>query len=255
MKNKSVIYSIIVVITFLLAFYARKVLSNFFVFTISDIVLKIAYIYIWWLFPTALVCGILFGFNKLFSSLGLKKGFFKGFLFALVTVSPMLLSSAFIGKISSDFKILNLVQQTLLAGFMEEYLFRGFLFGLLFLKLRWGFIPASILGAIIFGLGHIYQGNTFAETSGVFFITAIGAVWFSWLYVEWDNNLWIVVFLHILMNLSWILFDVSSNALGGIYVNLFRVITIALTIIITIKRNRINGLKINKTNLLANSNI
>jgi len=122
----------------------------------------------------------------------------------------------------------------LLTGFMEEYMFRAFLFGIFLRKLKWGFIPTSILGAVIFGLGHIYQGSTFLETLGVFAVSSAGAIWFSWLYVEWNNNLWIPIFLHTLMNLSWVLFEVSTNALGGFYTNLFRVITIALTIIITI---------------------
>jgi len=57
-----------------------------------------------------------------------------------------------------------------------------------------------------------------------------------------------------MMNLSWVLFDVSSNALGGIYTNLFRAITIALTIIITIRYHKKRGLKINRLNLIVNKN-
>lgn len=113
----------------------------------------------------------------------------------------MLVSSAFIGQIPEDFKILPLLHQTLFAGFMEEYLFREFLFGILFRKLAWGFIPASILSAFIFGLGHIYQGFTFLVTTGVFLVTSIGAIWFAWLYIECNNNLWVPIFLHVLMNL------------------------------------------------------
>jgi membrane protease YdiL (CAAX protease family) len=136
---------------------------------------------------------------------------------------------------------------------MEEYLFRGFLFGILFRKLGWGFVPSSVLGALIFGLGHIYQGSTYMETMGVFFITSIGGVWFAWLYIEWNNNLWVPVFIHILMNLSWALFEISSNSLGGFYANLFRLITIALSIIITIKYNQKKGLRINSKNLMVNN--
>ncbi|HDR04340.1 MAG TPA: CPBP family intramembrane metalloprotease [Candidatus Marinimicrobia bacterium] len=137
-----------------------------------------------------------------------------------------------------------------LPGFMEEFLFRGFLFGLLFLKLGWCFIPAALIGALIFGLGHVYQGNAFMETLGIFFITAMGAVWFAWLYIEWNENLWIPVFLHIVMNLSWLLFDIGENALGDLAANLFRTITITLTIVITIYWHREKGLKIGKKELI-----
>ncbi len=138
-------------------------------------------------------------------------------------------------------------------GFFEEFLFRGFLFGILFRKLKWGFIPASLLAEVIFGLGHIYQGSTLMETTGIFGITTIGSIWVAWLYIEWDKNLWVPIFLHTLMNLSWILFEVSNNALGGIYTNLFRAITIALTIII-IRYHKKRGLNINRKTLIINNN-
>ena len=166
----------------------------------------------------------------------------------------MIVSSAIIGKIGDNLDFGNLLHTTFIAGFFEEYFFRGFLFGILFRKLKWGFIPASILGGVIFGLGHIYQGSTLIETTGIFAITTIGAIWFSWLYVEWEKNLWIPIFLHTLMNLSWILFEVSDNALGGVYTNLFRAITIALTIIITILYHKKRGLNINRKNLIINNN-
>lgn len=149
--------------------------------------------------------------------------------FAALTVSPMFISSAIAGSIPADLSALRLVQDTLLAGFMEELLFRGFLFGLLFRFCGWGFIPASMAGAVVFGLGHLYQGSSIPEVAGVYLVTAMGAVWFAWLYIEWNNNLWLPVFLQILMNFSWTLFDMSSNAIGDVFPNLFRMITIALT--------------------------
>ena len=165
----------------------------------------------------------------------------------------MLVSSAIIGRISENLNLGDLLHKTVFAGFMEEFLFRGFLFGILFRKLKWGFIPASVLGSVIFGLAHIYQGYSFLGTLGIFFITFMGAAWFSWLFIEWNENLWVPIFLHILMNLSWILFEVSNNALGGIYTNIFRVVTIALTVIATVIYNkRKDRFRINRKNLITN---
>ncbi|KAF0197762.1 MAG: CAAX amino terminal protease [Bacteroidetes bacterium] len=254
MNRKTIIDSIIVILTFLIAFYGKRILSEYYTISISSAYLKIAYSYLWWILPTALIAGLLFGFSSILYNIGIQKGLKTGLLFSIVTVLPMFLSSAIIGQVGEDLNILRLVQQTIFAGLMEEYLFRGFLFGILFRKSGWGFIPASILGALIFGLGHIYQGSTFLETTGVFFITSIGGIWFAWLYIEWNNNLWVPIFLHILMNISWGLFEVSNNALGGFYTNLFRIITITLTIIITIKYNQKNGLRINSKNLIINDN-
>jgi len=253
MSRKTIIDSTIVILTFLIAIYGKRILANYFTISISSDYFKIAYSYLWWLLPTVLITGLLFGFNKIFDNIGIQKGLGKGLIFSIITVFPMLISSALIGHIAEDLKMLSLIHKTLIAGFMEEFIFRGFLFGILFRKLGWGFIPASILGALIFGLGHIYQGSTLLETTGVFFVTSIGAIWFAWLYIEWNNNLWIPIFLHIFMNLSWGLFELSDNALGGSYSNLFRIITITLTIIITIKYNRKNGLRINRKNLIVNN--
>jgi uncharacterized protein len=110
------------------------------------------------------------------------------------------------------------------------------------------------LARFFFGIGHIYQGNAFVETLGFFSITAMGAVWFAWLYIEWNANLWVPIFLHLLMNLSWALFDIGNNALGDLAANLFRNITITLTIVITIYSHREKGLKIRKNVLFKNDN-
>lgn len=253
MKKKEIINSVIVILTFLVAVYGKRILNEYFSFSLTSDYLKVIHTYLWWLIPSFIVTGVLYGFNKTFDSLGLNKSILFGIIFSAITVSPMLISSVIIGKIDADFKIFDIVHKSLIAGFMEEYLFRGFLFGILFRKLGWGFIPASLLGGLIFGLGHVYQGSTFSETIGVFLVTSLGAVWFSWLYIEWKNNLWVPIFLHTLMNLSWVLFEVSDNALGGSYTNVFRIITISLTIFLTIRLNKKNELEISRKNLILNS--
>lgn len=251
--RKIVAYSVIIVLTFIIAYFGKSVLHSYVQIELPTIFLKVSYSYLWWILPTSLVVGILYGFKDLFKNMGLNKGFQTGLIFSLITVLPMIISSAIAGTIDDNLNFGSLIQKTICPGFFEEFLFRGFLFGILFRKLSWGFIPASILGALIFGFSHIYQGHTTAETFGVFLVTAMGAVWFSWLYIEWNANLWVPIFLHSFMNLAWTLFDMSDNALGGGFTNLFRVITIALTIIITIRYHKKSGLQITRKNLIVNS--
>jgi membrane protease YdiL (CAAX protease family) len=254
MKKSLLINALLLIITFLIAYYGHKAFSMIVPFSAEEPILKIIVYYLLWLVPSLLFVVYLFGSKNALEVIGLKKGFLTGLTFSLITVLPMLLSSAIFGKIDTSLEPLALLQKTLLAGVMEEYLFRGFLFGLLFSKFGWGFIPASILGAFIFGMGHIYQGNNLSESVGVFMITGMGALWFAWLYVEWDNNLWVPIFLHMLMNLSWALFDISDNAIGAPIANLFRIITIALTVVITIRNSKKQGFKVNRSNLLTNFN-
>ena len=251
--KKNIIHSIVIILTFLLAFYGKSLLKNFIDVLFTSYIAKVIYYYSWWVIPIIITLGALFGFKNVLKELRINKGFLFGLGFSFVTVLPMLISSAIIGEINKDLDFTSLIHKTFLAGFFEEFLFRAFLFGILFRKLGWGFIPASILGAFIFGLGHLYQASTISEAISVFLVTSMGAVWFAWLFIEWKENLWIPIFLHILMNLSWILFEVSNDASGNFYTNIFRTITIALTVIITISYNkRKDKFTINKSNLIRN---
>jgi uncharacterized protein len=251
-KPSIIIKSAIIILVFLLSFYGKKTFTHFTGLSFPGEIAATIYFYSWWIIPTVLTLGFLFGFRNIFKVTGLQKDLLTGLLFALLTVWPMFTGSAIIGEFNSGMDWGMLFRSTFLAGFMEEYLFRGFLFGILFRKLGWGFIPAGIIGAVFFGSGHIYQGSNAGETIGIFIITAMGSLWFAWLFIEWRENLWIPVFLHILMNLSWGLFDISDNAMGGIAANIFRIATIALTIVITIFYHRKSGLKIRKNNLIVN---
>lgn len=252
-KSKSLL-SVLIIVVFLFALYGKRLLQNFVVINFESPLINLLYSYSWWLLPIAITVGVLYGFKNVLKELCLNQNLWTGFAFSLIVVSPMLISSAVVGELTPNLDILNLLKKTLFAGFMEELLFRGFLFGLLFRKFGWGFIPASLLGATIFAISHLYQGSTTSELIGVFIATFIGSAWFAWLFIEWKENLWIPIFLHIFMNLSWTLFNVSDNAMGGTYTNVFRIITIVLTVIATIQFNkRKDRFRINAKNLFINN--
>ncbi|MGE9314412.1 lysostaphin resistance A-like protein [Niabella sp. CJ426] len=165
---------------------------------------------------------------------------------------PMFVGGLLQSKLAADISIPNLIAKTIFAGLFEELYFRGFLFGQLFRKTRLGFLPAIILCSVIFAMGHLYQSQDPGVLLGVFLTTFMGSVLFAWLFVEWNYNLWIPVFMHTMMNLSWHLFAVSENALGTASFNIYRGITIALAIVLTIMYKKRNGhkLSVNKQTLL-----
>jgi membrane protease YdiL (CAAX protease family) len=167
----------------------------------------------------------------------------------------MIIGSAIIGTLNSNISLHKVLSSTLYSGFFEELAFRGFLFGLLFRYHRWGFIPAVLAGSLIFGAAHLYQGNDIMSALGSFGIAALGAVWFSWMYVEWSYNLWVPIGMHTLMNASWIFFSVSTTAAGDIASNIVRGLTIATAIAATIlykKKHKLPYL-INKRTLWISS--
>ena len=190
--------------------------------------------------------------QNIVSNLGLNHNPIKPFFITLLFSLPMILGGLFFFEFNKEISIPNLVAGTIVVGFVEELFYRGFLFGQLFKYTKLGFISAIILGAIIFATGHLYQSQDTFELIGIFLITFMGAILFAWLYVEWNYNLWIPIFLHSLMNLTWHLFEMDETALGGILPNIFRGFTIILAIAFTIiyKKKKNQELIITKDRLI-----
>jgi len=180
--------------------------------------------------------------ETLLSTLGIGKGALTGFMAALIFTIPMFIGGLIFYSFTPGISLERLLMATIFAGFFEELYYRGFLFGMLFRFTNLGFIPSVLLSAVLFASGHVYQSPDFAMATGIFLTTFMGAFFFAWLYAEWQFNLWVPIFLHTLMNLAWEIFSVSDNALGGFTSNLFRAMTIALAIILTLLYNRKKGL-------------
>lgn len=193
--------------------------------------------------------------REIIPSIGLAHGFGTGALFAVLATLPMLIGYACIGTLNRDISADHLLTRVLIAGLFEELFFRGFVFGQLFRYARWGFLPAALLTAVAFGSLHLYQGHDPASSMAAFAITAAGSLFFSWIYVEWNCNLWCAIWLHTLMNLPWIVFSVSaSGAVGGMWANLLRAGTVAIAIGLTIAYKKRRGLPyfINFKSLIVN---
>lgn len=186
--------------------------------------------------------------KELFSFLGLNGNIGKGFGIALVCALPLFIVFPILGSFNTDTTLPLILRKSILPGFMEEFMFRAFMFGLLFRYARVGFIWAVALPAILFGSLHLYQGHDVITSLAAFGITFLGAVYFSWMYVEWDFNLWMPVGLHILMNGAWIIFTMEGTevAAGGLISNIVRGISIILAIAITVWHKKRCGTKIFK---------
>ena len=179
-----------------------------------------------------------------FRNLGLSWGVLSAVWTSLLFTAPMFIGGLLFFKFNQQIDIENFIAGTIIAGFMEELYLRGFLFGQLFRKTNLGFIPSILLGALIFASGHLYQSQIITELIGIFLVTFSGAIFFAWLYVEWDYNLWVPIFTHTLMNLSWNLFEIDSSALGDFKANVFRGLTILTAILFTVLYKRKKGLKL-----------
>ena len=252
--NKTLRTSVIVVISFL-TYY---VISGYFgkIFSAIDMLVNfriISYILTYIVAGTPLFIGsaIIHKDFKLFSHLGLNGNFITGFLVAVLFTLPMFIGGFIFFPVNYKITLPEIIKLTICAGFFEELYFRGFLFGQFFKYTKLGFIPSVVAGALLFASGHLYQSTDIQILIGIFLTTFMGAIFFAWLYVEWNYNLWVPIFMHFLMNLSWEIFTVSENALGGVSSNVFRGLTIALAIVFTIKykKRKELPLEVNKKTL------
>lgn len=194
--------------------------------------------------------------QRLFEPLGLKSNILKGAIIAFLFSIPMFVGYGFPSGFQISIEGRGFWFGCVFAAFFEELYYRGFFFGQLYRKTNLGFLPAIIVPALVFASLHLYQSQDPATLVGIFITTFMGAGLFAWLYCEWNYNLWLPIFLHFFMNLSWSLFeDVSDNALGDVNANVYRGMTIVFAIVGTLIYKRTMGipLAINKHTLLIKS--
>jgi uncharacterized protein len=181
------------------------------------------------------------GPEKVLEELGLSAPAGRAFGFAFLASLPMLV--LFACSATPHLSVIGLVTWTLIAPLTEELGFRGYLFRQLYRRAGWGFWPAALLNSVLFALIHVYQaffhGFDALELVGILAITGFGGWFFSWLFVRWQDNLWVPIAMHIFMNAWWELFAIDKTAVGGWIANGARLLTIALAIGLTIYKDRI----------------
>lgn len=237
MKRK-IIISLVVII----AFIALRYLKYFYGYCIfgkqawdeMDFHLKVSILNYSIIAIVFIITAILF--KKLpFEILGLKNDILKGMLYGFLFTIPMFIGYGYGAGFKTDITLSGIHLDMVLAGFFEEFFYRGFLFGILFYYAGWGFISAVLIPSIFFGIGHLYQAETLSDGISVFLFTALGGAGFAWFYLAW-RSLWMVVFLHGFMDLAWDMFSIQTNVTGNLNANIFRFITLGLVIYFSVKK-------------------
>jgi membrane protease YdiL (CAAX protease family) len=154
------------------------------------------------------------GLRGISRELGLSAPVLPAIAFALVASCPMLIGFAITRSLTPHIDIPPLLFLTVLSPLVEEIEFRGFGVRQLQHGTGWPFWVAVWPSALLFGRGHVEQGQSLREMAGLFFLTGAGGVIFAWLVYRW-KNLWVAVALHICMNRWWELFSISRTAIGS----------------------------------------
>lgn len=233
-KTARIIFILIGIIVVYFTWINANILYN--PLNITNIALRLAFRGIVAFIPMLIFLLCLHKPSKIIESLGLNGNILKGLGFAALCCSPLLIGMPIVGTFNHSLSLVYFLRVVVLAAFFEELVYRGFMFGQLFRYGKIGFILAVIIPAFLFGIGHLYQGHNLISSLMAFLVTALGAVYFSWAYVECNFNLWINIGLHLFMNLCWTLFHVDGNetAVGALVPNILRFAAIALTVIFII---------------------
>ncbi len=171
--------------------------------------------------------------------LGVLRPVGRPWIFGLLATLPLWVVFALAAPRAGSVPVVETLYLVALSPLAEEVVFRGFAFGQLRRLAGWGFWPAGLVSAAVFGWGHAEDASTLAEGAGLFLLTGVGGLFFCWLYQRWEYNLWAPFSLHLLMNLSWQVFAVGDSALAGWLPTALQVTTIVTATLLTIYRHRI----------------
>ena len=166
--------------------------------------------------------------------------FFTGLMAATIFSLPMFLCLGFAYNFNFQPTLEILYKGFVLAGFGEEFIYRAFLFGLLFYYAGWGFLSAGIFTGLFFGAGHLYQADNIGSAIAIFLFTTGVSIGFGWFYYAW-KSLWMVAFLHGFMDVIWDSFQVETNVTGSLWVNVARFTTLIFAVLYSIKLGQKNG--------------
>lgn len=161
-------------------------------------------------------------FARIVDELGLTKPMLPALLFGLFVTLPAFAGFLATGNLNTALTPREILMGGLFFPFVEEAFFRGFLFGQLYLRAGWGFWPAALVPAAVFALGHLYQSQDTLELAGIAAITGMGAIIFSYMFMQWGGNIWAPFACHAFLNVWWSVFAVDDTALGDQAANIFR---------------------------------
>lgn len=180
---------------------------------------------------------------KGFREMGLHAPVHVGLAFGLLATLPMIVASLIWGKLAADLDPLNLLLMAGVYPMAEEIVYRGYTFRQLHRRAKWNLWVAAIGTGVIFGAAHLanasVRGMDPMDQMGTVALISVGGILFAWLFVKWEDNLWVPFALHAFMNLWWSVFELANDPLGGWGANVMRLLTVVLAVVLTIYRKKV----------------
>ena len=156
-------------------------------------------------------------------------------IWAAILFLPAALLCLIAAKVAGGVETSDLLWKGIAGPMFEELVYRGLAVGALVRLAGWRLAPACLLPALFFGAAHAYQGAGLAETAAAVAIAGVGGLFFGWLFWRWNWNLWPAIFLHVGLNLLWMLFALGETAIGGWLGNALRLAVVAAAVLLTLR--------------------
>lgn len=184
------------------------------------------------------------GTDFAFHELGLSKPLRVAWLFSLAVTLPSVLLRFAVAGTRLQFSAAPLLMSAVASPLSEELLFRGYLFGQLYRRAGWPFWAAALVNAVPFVAGHFYQlsgsgWELVVSLAELLLLVGVSALFAAWVYVRWECNLWVVIFIHALLNLYSTIFATSGTSGFGWVDNVAWLATLILVVVGTITRKHI----------------
>ena len=176
-----------------------------------------------------------FSFKKMLEMMGLDKNPGVAFLLALLAAAPQLIGMLYLHGFRHDVPAMEIWFMGIHPGYNEEFIFRGFLIGLLVRYAKWPAIIPLVLSGALFAWGHLYQADGFKDSIMVFLMAFGVGTGFYMLYKYTGWNLWFPIFLHSFMDTSTVISNWHGTIMMSAQDNIFRGATIGIAILITIR--------------------
>lgn len=180
--------------------------------------------------PVLAVLWFMHGCRGFWNSVGLNRGFVKGILLAFLFTFPMFIGKGIIGHSLPEYLSWYIVLGVIASGVFNEFFYRGFTFGQLFRYCGLGFFPSVLISVFPIGLSSYLYGNDLLLSLGVYVNVVLVALFYGWVYIEWNYNLWITIGLNIFMAGTSMLSAGGILTEGALWSNVSYFLTLVLVV-------------------------